>query len=156
VKRLALAVLAACGDNGATAMPDGAVADAAPDAATPATYSAHAIIGGLDRVVIVKAVGGTCFALRLVSPDNDAGGLTLPAMWGLERATAMQPAAACVPGYTGPIANSFEATAQSGTITFQGAPPASIASVAVTIMFAGAPAWCPPSEMLSATNIAVQ
>jgi len=82
-------------------------------------------------------------------------GVTLPSGWGLTMANAMQPPAACNPAYAGPITNSFAATAQSGTIAFQGNTPTTVDSVAVTLTFTSPPAWCPPSELLSATAIPV-
>ena len=125
--------------------------------AGPGTYKAYAIIGGLDRLRIAKTVGGTCFYIQLVSPSNNTGGLTLPNNWGFEFARALQPAAACDPKYLGPITNTFDASSQSGTISFSGNPyPTTITSVMVTLNFANHPMWCPASEVFSATNVMVQ
>lgn len=51
----------------------------------------------------------------------------------------------------------FDATSQSGTISFSGNPyPQSITSVMVTLNFANNPNWCPASEVFSAANLMVQ
>lgn len=131
--------------------------DATTVDAGPGTYAAYGIIGGLDRVRIAKTVGSTCFYIQLVSPGSQTGGLTLPSKWGFEFARAVQPAAACNPAYLGPISNSFDASSQSGTISFTANPiPQTIQSVSATLVFANAPVWCPASESFSATNVTVQ
>ena len=135
-------------------------ADASQDAsfdAGPGTYTAYGLIGGLDRVRIVKSVGNLCFFIQLVSPNNNGQGLTLPAGWGFEYARALEPAVACNPSYLGPISNSFDATSQSGTIAFAGMGiPQTIQSIAATIVFANNPMWCPASVAFGAMNINVQ
>jgi hypothetical protein len=153
----ALAICAmGCGGNASPT--DAPTSDGASDGPSDPAYSAFAIIGGLDRLRITKTVGGTCFAIQLVSPPTAGnGGLTLPTNWGFESASAMQPGLACDPRYLGPISNVFEATAQSGTITWQGNNlPQSVQSVQVTLTFGGNPPWCPPSEVASAMNVPVQ
>lgn len=130
--------------------------DAGADAG-PGTYAAYGLPGGLDLLRIAKTAGNTCFALGLVWPGNNPGGLTLPSGWGLDYARAVQPAAACNPAYLGPISGMFAATGQSGTVSWSGMGiPQTVQSVNVTLSFAGAPVWCPASELLSATNLPVQ
>lgn len=179
-------LLAGCGSTGAVddgGVPDGSAkdgaggADASVDApgdalgdapasdsggdggvdAGPGTYAAYGLAGGLDRVRIAKTVGGTCFMLGLVWPGNNPGGLTLPAQWGFEYARAVQPAAACNPAYLGPISGMFDATSRSGSVSWSGMGiPSTIQSVNVTLNFAGAPVWCPASEVLTTSNLPVQ
>jgi hypothetical protein len=159
-KWLGAFVLVACGDG--TSEPDGPMIsniDAAPDSLMPpaGAYAAFQLIGGLDRVVITKTVGTTCFALRLVSPAMDAMGLALPPNWGLELAQAMQPAAACNPSFDGPITDAFEAKSQSGKVEWlENGLPQAITTLNVTLDFGDPPPWCPVTEALSATNIPVQ
>jgi hypothetical protein len=120
-------------------------------------YAAFAMIGGDNRIRITKNAGMTCFAIQLVSPGTGSGGLTLPNGWAFESAQAMQPGLACDPRYLGPVTASFQATSQSGTITWQGGGvPQAVQSVQVTLVFAGNPPWCPPSEVVSASNVPVQ
>jgi len=149
----ALAVLAIGCDSAATPASDAS----AVDGSDGATYAAFAFIGGLDHVRITKNVGATCFSVQLLSPGSNSGGLALPTGWAFESAEAMQPGLACDPRYLGPITNSFSATSQSGTITWQGSGvPQAVQSVQVTLVFASNPPWCPPSELVSASNVAVQ
>jgi hypothetical protein len=120
-------------------------------------YAAFAMIGGLDHLRITKTVGGTCFAIQLVSPGTGSGGLTLPSGWAFESAQAMQPGLACDPRYLGPVMNIFMASSQSGAIAWQGSGvPQAVQNVQVTLVFAGNPPWCPPSEVASASDIPVQ
>jgi hypothetical protein len=42
------------------------------------TYEAHLVIGGLDRVVIVKRTETTCFGITLRSPGGNEPDLVLP------------------------------------------------------------------------------
>jgi len=129
----------------------------APFDAGPGTYSAYGLAGGYDHVFIIKTVGNTCFVIALRSPDNNGGGLMLPAMWGFQFAEARQPAGACSPNFMGMITNQYAATSQSGTITWNGSGiPTTVSSVMATLTFNNNPIWCPPSESFSAMNIMVQ
>ena len=149
-------------DSGNDAVADGpadASADAPSDAASSAKYSAYGLIGGLDRVVILKAdpVRKLCFDVRLRTPGTNTGAVTVPAYWVLESARVWDDDKACVKGYAGGAA-SFSSPAQSGVIDFPGVPsiPKTIDSVNVTLTFAGGPAWAPASEVLTAAKIAVE
>jgi len=147
----ALALSAIGCDSAATPASDAP----AVDGSDGATYAAFAL--GPDHVRIAKNAGGTCFSVQLLSPGSNSGGLTLPTGWAFESAEAMQPGLACDPRYLGPITNSFSATSQSGTITWQGSGvPQAVQSVQVTLVFASNPPWCPPSELVSASSVAVQ
>ena len=146
----------AANDSSGDASNDGTTTESGTDAG-PGNYTAFGIIGGLDRLRIVKTVGNTCFEVQLVTPSNNKGNLTLPNNWGFEMAQAIQPAAGCDPKYLGPITNSFMASSQSGTVNFPGPQiPQTVTSLMVTLTFANNPNWCPASELLSATNVPVQ
>ena len=152
-------LLVACGDASPSSL-DAAVdapgSDAPKDAQVNASYAAYATIGGMDRIRITKSTGPTCFVIGLVSPAAGGNDIVLPAGWVEEFAEARQPAAACNPSYVGPVANTHVASARSGMIAWSGMPPSTIDSVQVTLTFANNPAWCPPSESLTATSLAVQ
>jgi hypothetical protein len=124
------------------------------DGPSSASYAAYAIVGGLDRLEIAKTGDAMCFAIFLVHPGS-ATGVALPSGWGVERAAALQPAAACNPAYLGPVSNMFASTGALGTISWQGTAPQMIDSVQVTLSFDNHPAWCPQSEVLATTNLAV-
>ena len=126
------------------------------DASDGSTYAAYAIVGGLDRVRVAKTIAGgaTCFAIDLVQNGTQNSGLTLPSGWGFEMALAMQPGAACNPAYTGAPGQSRQTTSQSGTISWTGSFPTTL-DVNATLAFTNPPSWCPPSEGMLATNVAV-
>jgi hypothetical protein len=121
------------------------------------TYSAHPIIGGLDRIVIFKADGArdVCFVIELVETAGLPSGLTLPQGWGLERAGAYHDAAACVRDYLGG-AQLLAATAARGRVDWQGVGTPSAIDVAATLTFDNPPSWAPSSEPLAATALPVQ
>jgi hypothetical protein len=157
--RAALVLIVGCGNspsNHVDAPPSGDDASAVDAPKDTGTYAAYATIGGLDHLRIAKTVNGTCFAIDLASPGSNTMGLTLPSTWGFMAARAMQPEATCNPAYAGPITHTFDATSQSGTIAWQGSgTPTTIQTVAVALNFASPPSWCPASQTLSASGIAV-
>jgi len=155
-----LLLLAAC-DGSTSPAVDAPAADARSDASSDAAsdvYQAFAVAGGLDRVVILKARGGACYAIVLRSPGTNTTPLVVPSGWELESAHARQPAAACNPGYAGPVANTVDATSVTGMVAWQqtAALPSSISALDVTLSFPSPPMWFPASERLVANDVPVQ
>jgi hypothetical protein len=161
VRALALvAAAAACGHHtGSSGDANGGGGDGAAktDASDGSTYAAYAITGNLERLRVAKtlASGSTCFAFDLVQNGTVNGGLVLPSGWGFEVATAMQPGIACNPAYLGPIANSYQASTQSGSISWQGSAVPTSVDVDATMHFSNPPTWCPTSAGLLASNVPV-
>ncbi len=157
----ALVALVALGCGGHPAMQGDAAgggdATGTADANDGSTYAAYGIVGGLNRLRVAKtlASGATCFAIDLVQGGTQNSGLTLPSDWGFEMALALQPGAACNPAYAGPIGQSHQASSQSGTISWTGTGIPTSVDVHAMLVFANAPSWCPPSESLIATSVAV-
>src|SRR5689334_13383185 len=152
MRQAAALVLCAIGCGG-TSSPSDAPADGDPSPG----YAAFGMPGAQNHLRITRAVDTTCFSIQLVSPGTGNGGLTLPSGWAFESAQAMQPAPACDPRYLGPISHLFEASSQTGAIAWQGSGvPQAVQSVQVTLTFANNPAWCPPSEVATASNVPVQ
>jgi hypothetical protein len=148
-------VLLGCGGGGQSP-PDGPFGDPPQIDAGPAQFTAIALPGGLDRMVIIKSFGDTCIGITVVNPGQ-GGVLGLPPNWGLESASARQPAAACDPRFAGPVTDSFEATFVAGAATWQGSPfPAVIQNIDARLEFDGAPSWCPPSDDLRAADLPVE
>ena len=148
-------------DGGGTdaSVVDGAGVDAS-DASTTTdagagTYTAYALIGGYDRVVIFKAdpQRNLCFELRLVAPPQSSGGLTLPSMWGFESAKVTHDSAACVKQYMG-AGQTWPVASQSGVVSWVGYLPKTL-DIDVTLVFSGQPNWAPAAESLKAAAIVV-
>ncbi len=151
---------AAVTDGGAdTSVVDGGIADASDSSMTAdagaGTYSAIALIGGLDRVVIFKSdpLRNVCFELRLINPPHGTGGLTLPAMWGFESAKVTHDSAACATQYMG-TADTWPAASQTGVVSWAGYIPKTL-DIDVTLTFSGQPNWAPSKELLKATAVVV-
>lgn len=147
-------------DSGAdTSVADGSVVDASDASMTPdagaGTYTAYALIGGYDRVVIFKSdpQHNVCFELRLVSPPQSSGGLTLPSMWGFESAKVTHDSAACVKQYMG-AAQTWPVASQAGVTSWAGYLPKTL-DIDVTLTFSGQPNWAPATEQLKATALVV-
>ena len=138
---------------GPDALADGAQSIAAGD------YTAYNIVSGLYRYRIVKAdpTRNVCFMIGLVGTMPNTTGVSLPPDWNVEYARALQPAAACQPSSVGDPTATVDASNVTGAIAWVGGPAAtSFDSVDVTVTFDGRPAWCPPSERFSATNLKIQ
>lgn len=133
---------------------DSNATDAAPD-----SYRAVAVIGALDRIIIVKAdaANDVCALLRLVNPaPSGSFGINTPAGWGIEFAGVSSGTTDCL---TAPIPQAEElATDGSGSVTFT-VPMGSVyptmvsADAVINLDTSSAPSWVPASVSFQATDL---
>jgi hypothetical protein len=123
------------------------------------TYEAHALIGALDRVVIIRrdALADQCAVARIVMPGGTGSTVSAPNNWGFEFGFIVSGADGCDPwNPTGDP--SFNATAASGWVDFPDPGtmiyPCSL-DLDVHLTFTGGPMWSPPSLQLVADDVAV-
>lgn len=124
-------------------------------------YSAQALVGALDRILVFKEDldADRCTWIVLVSPAiGGAYDVTTPANWSVEQIEISDVGDACgspSPGMFGAeAATSAEGTIELGAIGGTGVYPCDV-SVDVTAMFAGLLPGIPPSDLLDADAIPV-
>lgn len=129
-----------------------------PDGGADA-YRAVAVIGALDRIVVVKAdaANDVCAILRLVSPAPQGNfGITTPTNWGIELAGVSQGTTGCLDS---PIPQTQDyATSGTGSVTFtvpmgQFYPTTISADATIDFDPGTAPPWAPSSVRFLFTDL---
>lgn len=127
-----------------------------------ASYSAYYWPGGLDHILLWKAdtTNNRCFEVHIAWPYTNSPGfnVTLPAMWGVVNAMVTDNAQDCAPN-ANPMGQTFSATSAMGTADWMVQPgmyAPCFVDFQLSLAFAGAPGWVPPTELLDATMVTVQ
>lgn len=144
------------GEDGGTPSDGGEDGGVLPDGGT-VSYTAEAVIGGLDRIRIFReqlAGQPRCTVITIVSPASGGttdGGLTLPPNWALQNAYVKD--RACAQG--GTITGTQTV---SGEITFNGTAnpyPTSLNVHATAFFTAGSTGFPPASVQFDQDNVPV-